>query len=125
MKKLSLTCCSFLFTILFTMTVALSQLPDNSKFQVYQVDKDADISSLDAPKHYLKDIKKVKEIPTAQRDSILIKYLGKKLESYDELDRDLIMKSSIHYDKKQFSKKYPKLEKSYDEISKAFKGLQQ
>lgn len=121
MKKLSYICCS----ILFTMTTALSQLPDNSKFQVYQVDKDADISSLDAPKNYLKDIKKVKEIPTAQRDSILFKYLGKKLESYDELDRDLIMKSSIHYDKKQFSKKYPKLEKSYDEISKAFKGLQQ
>lgn len=93
------------------------------QFEVYQVDPDTDISSLNAPKNYLKDIKREKVISTTLRDSILIRHLGAEVEKMDELDRDLIMKCSIHYDQKQFSKKYPQYKKKYPELSKEFREL--
>lgn len=77
------------------------------RYQVYQVDPKSDISSIQAPKNLLKDIKAEKVISREERDMLMEKYLSKDdLQKMDELERDLFIKRLIHYKGEDFLKKY-------------------
>ena len=95
-------------------------------YRVYQVDPDTDLDSLNSRINNLKDIRPSQRIfSRTQRDQIIAKYLVDKADNLDELERDLIFKSLIHYTQEQFFTKYPDLIKqdTYLKMKDELEGL--
>lgn len=88
-------------------------------FQIYQTDKNADISSLKARKRYLKDLpKKESKISIKKRDAIIMKYLSN-FSDMDELDKDLFYLRALHYKEKDFLDRYKNISsKDYSKLKR-------
>jgi hypothetical protein len=94
--------------------------------QIYQVDKNADISSLPGNHHHLSDHQRENgkdSLPRDERDAILQKYIPKELSKMDELDRDLFYKRAIYYTQEKFMDKYEGMI-SVDDYKKLAKELE-
>lgn len=101
----------FLIVTLSYSSFLLADIADFEKtkknYQIYQIDNDSDIKSLSAHKNHLKKNNRTKLMTTTKRDALLTQYLYKgKVESLDDLERDLIVKSILYYKEEQFFKKY-------------------
>lgn len=108
--------------LILIFCILISSNAWSQNFKITPTSQDVDTKQISKEQLPRNSHRRVPYLTPQKRDEVLNKYFTEEIKDWDELERDLLYKSLINYEKARLVKKYPFLNKV--NISKVKNELQ-